>query len=378
MPQSPEEPPAKSAARLAAETVPLSAERAAEMEAAADAANPARAEHVRRVQKMSDMYKKALETNIPFVDAIAAMITLRRAYSVAVHEMIAAIGEGGEDEAALLDFALQYAMHRASQPFDEREMLHTAITEVFPWFAHLSNQRIQAQKERELAEGPEREARRKASPVPIGIYTDDVQSHPHLNREKSLVLVGWRPAVWFLAHLAYADATNQNQRTLHFASDANPKPALGPMLAEKKWYGAAGSGKKFEALMKGVLGEFNVIAWDLLVFDDLTKASVAGFVGQDPAAVAGNTQKHIRSWATKQGAAVVACLPQDEMVTDITGPAYEQLKTFSHLRQVVTTLKDNYYEIAVGTAEPLYVAVDVIDAYAKARSKLILPAGAQT
>lgn len=376
MSQSPEEEaPAKSAARIAAESAPLSPERIAEMQAAAEEADPVRSAHVRRTLKMADLYKKAIATNPGFIDAVTAMITLRRAYSVAFHELIASVGEGGKDEEMLLDYAIQFAMYKAGLPFDEREMLHVAITEVFPWFAHLSNLRIAAAKERELAEGPEREARRRASPVPIAVYTDDTQNHPHINRERSLVLVGWRPAVWFLAHMAYAEATNNNMKTLHFAAESNPKPAQGPMVAEKKWYGGASNGKKFEALMKGVLGEFNVFEWDLLVFDDLTKASVAGFVGQDPAAVAGNTQKHIRSWATKHGAAVVACLPQDEMVTDITGPAYEQLRTFTNLRQVVTTKQDNYYVIAVGSAEPLYVAVDVVDAYAK--SKLILPAGVQ-
>lgn len=294
------------------------------------------------------------------VEVFHAMIAMRRIYAVAYRELAGMVDAAALDPMTL-DVLVGAAMHEAAQPFDERELMQKVVNAVMPWLARTVDKHLDADRDAARAEAREREEERRSRAIPLGFDYDLVPAElrgldpppGELGRDRGLVLVGWGPALGWLADRITAAAAAAGLNTLRLARAARPEDASARLVrfALNDWEGCCNS--------KRALGEARV-KWDraatigrtdLIVCDDLTKAYTKSYTGRPLGAVAGDAHRRFDQLCKVEGAAFVGLIPlSDPELRDTTGPEFEQLRTFAHLRQVACDVVDDgaAYLVRVG------------------------------
>jgi hypothetical protein len=309
-------------------------------------------------EQLATEYKTLLHDS-KFVEATSAMITARRMYSVAYREMLGLIGvAGGEDPSPaaiqVADFAAQYAMFRAGKPFSEHELMRALIDVVLPWLTEVVDSHTESDENQLAAE----EAERRRAPVPLPfphtIFKDATAGH-ELDRKQSLVLVGVRPAVRYLLDRILASFDESPQYVIvlrdHTDDDLSSHRLVFPKAVWKDF------GVNDRAVLKFLSVALPLFSrpLDVLVCDDLAAAGGGGFTWRTPAAKAGDAHRNIRKMCNAHGAGFIAgtfvsAENSTEHVPDISGPDYEQLRTFATLRPVGYRKDGDEYILTVGDA----------------------------
>lgn len=314
---------------------------------------------------------------------IGAMIAIRRMYAVAYRELedcVTAFREKvGEDNApaVLTDFLVQLAMSQSAASFDEHTLMQGIAETLLPWLADVVDRHTaeDAKEQREEMEKV-REARRN-SDIPLPFRYNLFREEMSVPRAKTMVLVGWRPAVLYLLDRIAAHASKSFMTV--FLTQRPPKPedshALLAHLGGKSWSGAANSDLTLGRFMGDFVADKLSQPTDLLLIEDLGHAYTKGFVGRDAGAAAGDAQRKLRKWCDRAEAALVGGILYDDEDFDPRSPALEQIRTFTDMVPIHATMENGEYRIVLGDLER---PADIVTAPAEAfdyHGSLLMPSG---
>src|SRR4029077_4495629 len=133
---------------------------------------------------------------------LGSLIAVRQTYAVLYRELQQLLER---EEAAgravpqlAEDYLIQCAMHRASQSFDEHELMQGFVDTVLPHVATIVDSHAQGD-ETAVREAMEQELKDRAKRlIPLGFLLDMDDQTPDFPRSQSLVLLGWENAVLFV------------------------------------------------------------------------------------------------------------------------------------------------------------------------------------
>lgn len=318
---------------------------------------------------------------------VSAMIAARQLYAVAYIELQALLAkETPPPDHMTEDMLVQSAMHEAAKPFDINTLIGSLVGTVMPWVGEVADKKNAEDAEAARQEMEDADKRRRETPLEIGFRYDPELEEPVLPRDRSLVLVGWRPAVRYvidqIVNAVLASRREAMLSTVVRLCYEHPRRGEENVylirLGKEKWAGCCNTTTALPKLAIEFIAPQMTYPADLVVCDDLVAAFTKSFKGRPEGAVAGDAHKRLRDWAKRDGAGVVAGVPFDfKTEFDVSGPEWEQLRTFSVVRPVrVIESADNLdpgkYRILVGRGVHHWeVDKEVLDGSQK--SKLIIP-----
>jgi hypothetical protein len=297
----------------------------------------------------------------------------RRAYTVLRHELKAQIEalkerETPVEEEILEDFFVQYATYGADEAYSEHDLMQSLMAHAMARLADVVDAHTQSDNQQRLEDITAAEAERKQLPVPLGFHRHIAPNGHLLGRDKPLTLLGYEPVlVWLIRKvLAAADA----QVIIHLTTKKLAPADFGARLisvAREHWQEQARSFRSL-AIMAGkhIYEKLGTVP-DLLICDDLAAAAPPGLALRPPSARSGDSSHALWQWAHKQGMAQIGCLPlEDTEIPDLQTPAFEQLRSFTHLVPVYVAehpLEPSQWRITVGfQADVFNVAKKEIEA----------------
>lgn len=299
-----------------------------------------------------------------FALAIGAMHCLRQMYVVALrelHDQVAALNKDKPEEdllhPGLVDFATQYAMYQASKPFNEHHLMRMVGETLLPFMGEVIDKHSDEDATTAAKEQATNAIARQERLVPIDLAASPHQEGRELRKDRSLVLVGYEPALlWLIEEICKkvmnADHPAGGFMTVRCRTVAPPREEQHAWLANiapNAWAGCANGDRHVEMFMGRHVIDKIAASPELLIFDDLALASNAGFAGRPPAAYAGDAQRRLRKWCDKADCGMIGLLPCDEMKEpDLSGHEYDQLRTFADLRPVDCTIAGDKAIICIG------------------------------
>ena len=306
---------------------------------------------------------------------VGAMVASRQLYAMAIHDLDSRLDSDkkpykeipDEDRSLLKEIFISSAATQAAHPFEEGDLLTGFRDTVIPWMESVSavHTEEEARVLKEEYESSEQERRSKDVVLGLGLHPAEEE---FLDRERSLVLVGWGPALAYLSskiiNNSLTNVLDFNQ-VLHLAK--SPSKQSEHRLLEiggKAWENCAKSNNSWNKLFATSYLEQLSAPLDLFIVSDLS-ATNAGNTFQHEASRGAEAQKRLRKWATTMGAAMIGCMPQDTMKgIDLNTPTWEKLRMFTRLRAVdVKTRDDGDYDITVGRHVLHKVAKSEVDVF---------------
>tara|TARA_B100000745_G_scaffold274947_1_gene204166 strand:- start:5170 stop:6306 length:1137 start_codon:yes stop_codon:yes gene_type:complete len=328
-----------------------------------------------RFTALSDRAQGLVVSDQGLRQLVGAMVASRQLYAMAIHDLDARLDSekmpytdiSDEDRSPLKEIFISSAATQAAHPFEEGDLLSGFRDTVIPWMETVSAAHT-AEEARALKEDYEAsEAERRAKDVVLGLDLRPAEEE-FLDRERSLVLVGWGPALAYLSGKIIANSlTNvlDFNQVLHLAK--SPSKQGDHRLLEiggKAWENCAKSNNSWNKLFATSYLEKLSAPLDLFIVSDLSATNV-GNTFQHEASRGAEAQKRLRKWATIMGAAMIGCMPQETMKgIDLNTPTWEKLRMFTRLRAVdVKTRDDGDYDITVGRHVLHKVAKSEVDIF---------------
>ena len=291
---------------------------------------------------------------------VGAMVASRQLYAMALHDLDYRLDSGRgsykdiaeEDKSAIKEIFVSSAASQAANPFEESALLSGVRDTVIPWMeevsaAHTAAEDLLLVQEHEAAE---KERRSKDVSLGLGLEPEEEDS---LDRERSLVLVGWGPALSYLSSriiehsLSLAENFNQIIHLTKAATKSTDHRLL--EIGGTAWENCARSNASWNKMFVAQYLDKLSAPLDLFVVSDLSVTN-EGHSFQSAASLASEAQKRLRKWATSMGCAMVGCIPvATQKAVDLNTPDWEKLRMFTRLRSVtVNTRDDGNYDILVG------------------------------
>lgn len=336
-------------------------------------------EDQRAIEACAACYTRLAETHPRVAQTVGSMIGIRRIYAVALRELQEALAEAGEDvPVEMVDFCVGLAMYRASEAFDEHELMQGVADTILPWLASTVDKHTISAHAEAVAERARINEERKARPLPVGFRHSVHQASDTLRRDRSLILAGWRNAVlWLLDHaceqvLAATWGANV-VRMVHTSPRPEDQHAHLVRLAPNAWVGCANSDMRIDHMVAQYVSPAVGGPVDLVVCDDLQVVYTLGFTGRPGPANAGDGHRRLRKWCDKMGAGFLGAIGYvAREAPDVSGPEYEQLRTHADVRQVAVadTGDDKYLVTAGNHAMTISIPKAELDAYG---STLVVP-----
>lgn len=290
-----------------------------------------------------------------------AMTHFRQCYAVAYHALQALLEKEKDVPELTEDAFIQSAMYAASRPFSEHTLMDGIARSTLPWLARLVDEHIKAEAQQARAEAEVEEKKRREQKVPIGFRHSAPQDEndERLDRDRPLVLVGWRPAItWLLDRIVTTVLLSNDDRKYQIirlmetgpGKELQPQPQL-LRLGADEWKGCCDTGNSMRQTVGRSLFERMKLMPDLLICDDMSQALTTSFIGRPTGAIAGDANKQFRRWCSAAGAAFVGAVPFDSCEPEEMGlgtPIWEQLRTFAYLRPVIVTEEGDKYRLTIG------------------------------
>jgi|TARA_R110000824_G_scaffold82768_15_gene207519 hypothetical protein len=329
--------------------------------------------HLDHWQALAEKAQGLLLSDDNLRQVVGAMLASRQLYAMALHDMdvrVDMLDEEEEEREQLKEVFISSAAKQAANPFDENELLQGVQETVIPWMEKVSKEHNFLEERTRRTEIQEAEVERRNKDVAIGVaYTQtelpeedsdetEMDGVYELNRVRTLVLVGWKPAVlWVINHIleyvtspeAFASSLAPKQTVVLARTAAGHKDARVMTLGEKAWENCARSnewwGRTFQESYLDKLKD----PMDLFIVTDLAHAR-EGHSFQSPMAKAADAQKRLRKWATKMGSAFIGgVLLDSKKLPEFNTPIWEQLRMFTYLRAVGVEVRDDGdYDLIIG------------------------------
>jgi len=311
---------------------------------------------------------------------LGSMIAARQLYAMCVRELESQVAElPEEDQHELLEECLvQSAGHQAAKPFNENALYVGFQQTVYPWMVRTvekHNKEDEAEHQKDMEEA---EQIRRDRPIPVGIKFDpDLEALP---RERTLVLVGWAPAVdYVIQEMVTKTLANKDGQlfSVIWLTMSAHKLGTQPQLwryGGEDWKHCCKVNKTWPKFFQTKILRDLDAPPDLLVCDDLMNACEQ-VIGTRTVRSAGAAHKRFRQWCVKAGCGFLGGVPQDtKEPPKLQGAEWEQLRTWSILRPVWVR------EASSGDDYALYIGKDLfVDNIPKAtldsrqKTKLVLP-----
>ena len=278
------------------------------------------------------------------------------------------------------EFIIGASAHAAAQPFTE-EILFSGIKQsVVPWLEEVTKQHnIWAREDTARAMEEGEKARRERN-IPLGLYWDN-EFGKDLPRDRSLVLYGWAPALYWLADNVAKQVleakTGQLFTIIRLMANIQKHEVESRLLrvAAKFWTDCCQTGSSWPKFFENNLMMHLGDPPDLLIVDNLERAAMTtALVGSTAARKGGNAHKQFRRWCDKTGCAFLGLMPQQFKAVDFPASVdWEQLRTYTTLRSVGVEEQGDDYVLTVG-ADLYKVSVpkDVLDNYGQ-ETRIIVP-----
>jgi len=354
---------------------------------------------------VAEITSRLMQNDSRYSKLVASMLASRQLYAMCLYELERLVGdtdfkkatklEGEEDldvgkqlsdqQAGMLkEILINSAAVQAQQPFEETHLFNGMMSTVFPWMQDIVkiHNELQAEQRKKQFEEAEKERVARKIAFDTQIFPAEGKDDGYwLTREKSLLFVGWEPALrWLMDHITIAALKEGNNvhQVLRLIAGGAPvyKDERIWHLPKNAWAGCAESNDGFQRIYAAGAMENLVAQVDLLIVDDLSN-SRKGASFLTPVSQANEAQKKFKNWAKDAGCLLVGCLPYDRQLkaNELNLPDYETLRMHNVLRGVVAeqTQVDGqkYYKIMVGQYEVSRVPVDAVHAYKQ--SKIIKP-----
>ena len=323
-------------------------------------------EHLDHWQALSEKAQGLLLSKEGLRQVVGAMLASRQLYAMALHDMdvrVEALEMEEDEKDQLREIFISSAATQAANPFDENELFRGMEETVMPWMRSVAKEHTMREENTRREEIQSAEKERRAKDVKIGV--EYLQPHKaqealsdDLNRTRTLVLTGWRPAVlWVINHMleyvtspeAFATSLAPKQTVVLTRRGGGHKDPRIMSIGEKGWENCARSNDWWKRTFQELYLDKLKDPVDLFVVTDLAHAR-EGHSFQSPMAKAAEAQKKLRKWSTVMGAAFVgAVLLEEKKLPDFNTPIWEQLRLFTYLRGVGVEVRENGdYDIIVG------------------------------
>lgn len=313
---------------------------------------------------------------------VQSLVTFRRGYTIAYRELQElldnkrkSLEEKGESFNNFIeDFLIQYSMYEASKAFNEHNFMRELVRSVMPCIATIVDKHS---KEEDKAFAEERiniDTERRVRKIPLGFKFDIFQEDDCFAKDRSLVLVGWYNALYWLVDNIVNTITSNGEnrytvvRFMSQAPKAKDQQSNVIRIGPNQWKGCADSQKKLAVCMGTYVADKISAQPDLLIVDNLADAYTLGIIGRPSAANAGDAHKQLRRWCNDAGCALICLIPFEEQdyECDISEPQWEQLRTFTYLRLVVTPEINDKYNLIVGhNASAFKLDKTILDNYSR-------------
>ena len=315
--------------------------------------------HLDRWRELSEKAQGLLVSNTGLRQVVGAMLASRQLYAMALHDMDVKVEALDEDEVSkeqLQEIFISSAAKQAANPFDENELFEGVRETVLPWMEEVAKEHTALEARVKQDEFKAAEKERRETEISLGFeYMEDVVD---LNRVRTLVLAGWKPAVlWAINHVleyvtspeAFATSMAPKQVVVLTREGGVHKDPRVLTIGEKAWENCAHSNDGWKRIFQDSYLDKLKYPLDLFVVTDLAHARTDHSF-QSAGARAAGAQKRLRRWATQMGAAFVGgVLLDSKKLPDFNTPVWEQFRLFTYLRGVgVEVREDGDYDIVIG------------------------------
>lgn len=324
--------------------------------------------------RLADLAQKIVLENQSIRQSVGSLVASRQLYAMAMHDLDYRLevecGLGPADFSAVKEILVASAANQASHPFDERnlvamikETLVPTIAGCVTWAEKVSSEHNEYEKRVQLDEFKAAEAERVKKIIRLPFDC----SWAELDRKKSLVFVGYAPALRWLESKIVESVTSPGipqeedckphnvAQMLHFSSKPSPvKDSKLVTLGGSAWENCARSNNSWAKLFEqSYLSKLSAPV-DLLLVSDLAKCT-EGHSFQSDITRAGDAQKRLRKWCTLVGSSMVGMIPQETASkgVDLNTPDWENFRMFTHLRAVTLLEHENHYDILIGREDKL-------------------------
>jgi len=324
---------------------------------------------------LSELAQKLVVSDQGLRQLVGAMVASRQLYAMAIHDLDvrlesekATYGDiADEDRSPLKEIFISSAATQAAHPFEENDLLTGFRDTVIPWMESVS--RMHTEEEARILKkeyaASEKERRAKNIELGLGLHPSEEDL---LDRERSLILVGWGPALSYLVDkvITYSllNVLEFNQ-VLHLAKSSSKKSDHRLLeIGGKAWEDCAKNNASWDKIFATQYLEKLSAPLDLFVVSDLALTNLGGTF-QSEASRGAEAQKRLRKWATNMGTAMIGCIPQATTNrVELNTPEWEKLRMFTRLRAVqVKTRDDGDYDMTVGRHVLYKVSKSEVDSY---------------
>lgn len=309
---------------------------------------------------LTDMAQELVVSDKGIRQIVGAMVASRQLYAMALHDLDYRLESGRgkyesiaeEDKSPIKEIFVSSAATQASHPFEEFDLLSGFRDTVIPWMEEVSATHTEAESLLVAQEHEAAEQVRRAKNVSLGLGLRP-EEEDSLDRERSLVLVGWGPALEYLSSriIEHSLSTELDfNQIIHLTKTATKSEDHRLLeIGGKAWENCAKSNASWNKMFVSQYLDKLSAPLDLFVVSDLSVTN-DGHSFQSAASLSAEAQKRLRKWATGMGCAMVGCIPvPTKKPVDLNTPDWEKLRMFTRLRSVtVDTRDDGNYDISVG------------------------------
>ena len=333
---------------------------------------------------LSDTAQELVVSDKGIRQLVGAMVASRQLYAMALHDLDyrldSSIGNYKdiveEDKSPLKEIFVSSAASQAANPFEESDLLSGVKNTVIPWMEEVSAAHTAAEDRLLVQEHEAAEKERRSKKVSLGLGLEP-EEEDSLDRERSLVLGGWGPALDYLSSRIIGhslSAVMDFNQVIHLTMSATKSPDHRLLeIGGKAWENCARSNASWNKLFVSEYLDKLSAPLDLFVISDLSLTN-KGHSFQSAASLSAEAQKRLRKWSNSMGCAMVGCIPLLSQETpDLNTPDWEKLRMFTRLRAVtVNTRDDGNYDILVGRTGKLEnIPKEDVDSFEK--SDIIKP-----
>ena len=332
--------------------------------------------------RLGELAQKLVLDSQSIRQSVGSLVASRQLYAMAMHDLDYRLevecGLEPKDFSAVKEVLVASAANQASHPFDERNLVALIKETLLPtlagcaaWAEKVSAEHNEYEKRMQLDEFKEKEKERVAKSINLPFEF----SGSTLDREKSLVLVGYEPALRWLAQQIVEHVTcpvagetllpsrcehelpHNVAQMIHFASKPSSiRDAKLITLGGSAWENCAKSNNSWASLFeKSYLSKLSAPV-DLLLVSDLAKCA-EGHAFQSDITRAADAQKRLRKWCTLVKCGMVAMIPQSKnnRGIDLNTPDWEAFRMFTHLRAVTLLEQEggSHYDILIGREDKI-------------------------
>lgn len=290
-------------------------------------------------------------------EVVSAMLAIRRLYVVAYRELLETLENCGKElDPLTAEYLALSVVHKAAQPFDERELFVGVVESLVPWVAEVARKHVEADKQKKEVEVEERRKDHKERKLQLGILTHLESQDTYLDKSVSLVFVGWYKATLYLLDKITASIIGEKGKFDPYCvirmTESRPSSIVKDLLnfvivPESEWHGCCNTASGVPRAIASI-GSMLTYAPDVLICDDLAKAMPKPGWPRPDAALAGDAHKQLKKFCSGNNMGLVGAIPTvEKTLPDLNGMEFNQIRTFAQVVPLAVEEDGSDYKITI-------------------------------